>query len=414
MYDSNYYVAVDENGQPYIAHALFRSSASSDGGGRGRHKYLAKFEKFFDNGKTFYAYTQQQVQQAMNRGRNKAKYLQAKATVNARAAKYKAGQKVKSAREALSTTAKNIQNKAKYAKAKATVETRAAMYHLKKHANDSLATIKQKFAYGKAKTTVESRAAAYHIKKHATETLGDIKSQLNFRGKQIETRAGVAQREAGKAANKAVNKVNEAADKAQSQLNFRGKQIETRAGVAQREIGKAVNKATNNYIENSKEKKDLDDAEKNLNRAVEDYKHATNLSAAATKRLDSARDNMRDTSKALSDALDKYEKARGTDSELSAYYDYQSAKKASDKASNEYRTVLRSTVENNPRRTANVDKAAASVSEYTRQLQNARDKYNNSLVGWLDRNVNEAQYKASSGTTIIDKSKGKRRVYTIK
>ena len=106
MYDSNYCVAVDKNGQPYIAHALFRSSASSDDGGRGRHKYLAKFENFFNNGKAFYAYTQQQVQQATNHGRNKVKYLKAKANVDTRAAKYKAGQKVKSAREALSTAAK--------------------------------------------------------------------------------------------------------------------------------------------------------------------------------------------------------------------------------------------------------------------------------------------------------------------
>lgn len=68
MNNSNYYVAVDESGQPYIAHMQ-----PSDRGGRGRHKYMAKFENFFNNGKAFYAYTQEQVRQAMNRGQNKAK-----------------------------------------------------------------------------------------------------------------------------------------------------------------------------------------------------------------------------------------------------------------------------------------------------------------------------------------------------
>lgn len=392
MNNSNYYVGVDENGQPYIAHASSRPSASSDGGGRGRHKYMAKFENFFNNGKAFYAYTQEQVRQAMNRGRNKAK-------------------------SQLNFRAKQIKTRAGVAKRELSKAANRAKLNISKTADKARRDLEFRGKQIKTRAGVAERAinkAADHIKKHATETLGNIKSQLNFRGKQIKTRAGVAERAINKAADQVKKHGNETLGDIKSQLAFKGKQIETRAGVAQREAGKAVNKAVNNYIENSKEKKALDDAEKNLNRAVEDYKHATNLSAAATKRLDSARDNMRDTSKALSDALDKYEKARGTDDELSAYYDYQSAKKASDKASNEYRTVLRNTVENNPRHTANTDKASASIGEYTRQLQNARMKYNDSLAGLLDRNVNKAQRKNTSGHIVIDKSRGKKRVYTVK
>ena len=57
----DYIVAVDENGQPYLAHA------GENGGWKNRAtKYLGKFPNLYGNGKTAYAYTQQQLRAMQN------------------------------------------------------------------------------------------------------------------------------------------------------------------------------------------------------------------------------------------------------------------------------------------------------------------------------------------------------------
>lgn len=214
MNNSNYYIAVDESGQPYIAHMQ-----PSDRGTRGgRHKYMAKFENFFNNGKAFYAYTQEQVRQAINRGRSKAK---SQLNFRAKQIKTRAGVAKRELNKAADRAKVNIANTAD--KARRDLEFRSKQ-------------IKTRF--GVAERAINK--AASHIKKHATETLSDIKSQLNFRGKQIKTRAGVAERAINKAADQIKKHGNETLSDVKTQLNFRGKQIQTRAGVAERELNKAA------------------------------------------------------------------------------------------------------------------------------------------------------------------------------
>lgn len=236
MNNSNYYVAVDENGQPYIAHALFRSSASSDGGGRGKRggKYLMKVDNWFKNGKAAYAYTQAQVRWLMGQGRQKAKNAIDKATgVSARNKRDKLASAFRNVQQQSQGAAKNnptsramksaLQNELQRANEEygktlfgrverfiAASKVRNQIF--KDNAKKTLASIREtmsdKMKYGKAKATVETRAAAYHLKKHANDTLANVRdilskaeSQANFRGKQIATRAGVAERELNKAAN---------------------------------------------------------------------------------------------------------------------------------------------------------------------------------------------------------------------
>ena len=236
MNNSNYYVAVDENGQPYIAHALFRSSASSDGGGRGKRggKYLMKVDNWFKNGKAAYAYTQAQVRWLMGQGRQKAKNAIDKATgVSARNKRDKLATAYRNAQLQTQGVAKNnptsratksaLQNELQRANEEYGKTFLGRVEHFiaaskvrnqifKDNAKKTLASIREtmsdKMKYGKAKATVETRAAAYHLKKHANDTLANVRdilskaeSQANFRGKQIATRAGVAERELNKAAN---------------------------------------------------------------------------------------------------------------------------------------------------------------------------------------------------------------------
>ena len=66
----DYIVAVDENGQPYLAHA-------GEGGWKNRAtKYLGKFPNLYGNGKTAYAYTQQQLRAMQNYARGGARNAQ--------------------------------------------------------------------------------------------------------------------------------------------------------------------------------------------------------------------------------------------------------------------------------------------------------------------------------------------------
>jgi len=276
MNNSNYYVAVDENGQPYIAHALFRSSASSDGGGRGKRggKYLMKVDNWFKNGKAAYAYTQAQVRWLMGQGRQKAKNAIDKATgVSARNKRDKLATAYRNAQLQTQGVAKNnptsratksaLQNELQRANEEYGKTFLGRVEHFiaaskvrnqifKDNAKKTLASIREtmsdKMKYGKAKATVETRAAAYHLKKHANDTLANVRdilskaeSQANFRGKQIATRAGVAERELNKAANNVKTGAVNTANNIKSQANFRGKQIATRAGVAERELNKAAN-----------------------------------------------------------------------------------------------------------------------------------------------------------------------------
>lgn len=254
MNNSNYYVAVDENGQPYIAHALFRSSSSSDGGGRGKRggKYLMKVDNWFKNGKAAYAYTQAQVRWLMGQGRQKAKNAIDKATgVSARNKRDKLATAFRTAQQQSQGAAKDnpmsratktaLQNELQraneeYGKTllgrieRFTAASKVRNQIFKDNAKKTLASIREsmsdKMKYGKAKATVETRAAAYHLKKHANDTLANVRdilnkaeSQANFRGKQIATRAGVAEREFNKAAQNVKTGAANAANNVKTRVN---------------------------------------------------------------------------------------------------------------------------------------------------------------------------------------------------
>lgn len=61
-YNNDYYVAIDENGQPYIEHALGDRIKAAWGSKSGNSpKFLEKFPNLYGNGKDVYAYTQDQV-----------------------------------------------------------------------------------------------------------------------------------------------------------------------------------------------------------------------------------------------------------------------------------------------------------------------------------------------------------------
>ena len=66
MYNNDYIIAVDENGQAYIAHRADAGGANGAGQSTRRTKYIAKFPNLYRMGKTAYAYTQQQAE-AMRR-----------------------------------------------------------------------------------------------------------------------------------------------------------------------------------------------------------------------------------------------------------------------------------------------------------------------------------------------------------
>lgn len=250
MNNSNYYVGIDENGQPYIAHMQ-----PSDRGRRRRGgKYLMKVDNFFKNGKAAYAYTQDQVRWLMGQGRQKAKKAIDKVTgVSARNKRDKLATAFRNAQRQSQGVAKdNPMNRAtktalqnelqraneEYGKTllgrveRFTAASKVRNQIFKDNAKKTLASIREsmsnKMKYGKAKATVETRAAAYHLKKHANDTLANIRdilskaeSQANFRGKQIATRAGVAEREL----NKAANNVKTGAANAASNIKTRANEI---------------------------------------------------------------------------------------------------------------------------------------------------------------------------------------------
>ena len=60
MYDNDYIVLVDENGQPYIAHA-FGDGVKNYISNRKEHKYKQRFDNYWGPGKHAYAYTDAEV-----------------------------------------------------------------------------------------------------------------------------------------------------------------------------------------------------------------------------------------------------------------------------------------------------------------------------------------------------------------
>ena len=72
---ANYFIGIDDTGQPYIAHAMYNADAGTVGTGkqRGFKKYLQKVQDYYGKGKNLYLYTQDQVRAFANRGANKVK-----------------------------------------------------------------------------------------------------------------------------------------------------------------------------------------------------------------------------------------------------------------------------------------------------------------------------------------------------
>ena len=81
---ANYFIGIDENGQPYIAHAAETADAVGGrskfgralsnlryGASRRAKKYLQKVEGYYGKGKDLYLYTQDQVRAFANRGKRK-------------------------------------------------------------------------------------------------------------------------------------------------------------------------------------------------------------------------------------------------------------------------------------------------------------------------------------------------------
>jgi hypothetical protein len=69
---NEYYVAIDSNGEPYIAHALFgRNSGGSNS--RGSHQNVKYLEKIKDGARTRYFYTQDELRAFYNKGTKAAK-----------------------------------------------------------------------------------------------------------------------------------------------------------------------------------------------------------------------------------------------------------------------------------------------------------------------------------------------------
>ena len=80
---ANYFIGIDENGQPFIAHASLLDTAVMQRGNKIRwrdrasaraKKYLQKVEDYYGKGKNLYLYTQDQVRAFANRGAAKAKF----------------------------------------------------------------------------------------------------------------------------------------------------------------------------------------------------------------------------------------------------------------------------------------------------------------------------------------------------
>lgn len=71
MYDNDYIVLIDENGQPYIAHA-FGDRIKNYASNRKNHKYIQRFDNYWGPGKHAYAYSQAEVKM-YNAGRRLGK-----------------------------------------------------------------------------------------------------------------------------------------------------------------------------------------------------------------------------------------------------------------------------------------------------------------------------------------------------
>ena len=88
---ANYYIGIDENGQPYIAHASTDAGYGGANKQRFRYrakakakKYLQKVQDYYGKGKNLYLYTQDQVRAFANRGKKKVKEIAGDAALNAR------------------------------------------------------------------------------------------------------------------------------------------------------------------------------------------------------------------------------------------------------------------------------------------------------------------------------------------
>lgn len=152
---SNYIVLIDENGQPYIAHSLWGRVSSGaqkaygtakSGVGRGvrtAHKYLLKVG---EGAKAQYAYTKEEVDRLMGRGRQKAEEMSRKLESHAADARDKISSRSADIKDRASNAFNNARdiieaapNRAKEAAQNYSARTAAA---LKRHGSETLGAIK--------------------------------------------------------------------------------------------------------------------------------------------------------------------------------------------------------------------------------------------------------------------------------
>lgn len=179
MYDNDYIVLIDENGQPYIAHGWrdsVRSAASAarnaaSGVGRGVREKVKYIEKIVDKGKTRYFYTQDELKAFYNNTRNRASNAVNQAKNASRNA-------INNAKERVGINARQRYNQ--------------AIQNVKSYneAVNGNSQIKQDMALRSREQI--NNAATVAVNKYMNTPLGKIESFLNGTGEKIKSVAALA------------------------------------------------------------------------------------------------------------------------------------------------------------------------------------------------------------------------------
>ena len=160
---SNYYIGVDENGQPYFAHKAVPNTENAYGGKKRRNKYLQKIDNFYKNGKALYLYTQDEVRNFANHGKQKID----------KAIGISAKKKRNEARDLFNQKSDN----ARVQKARAQAYGRAQEEYSK--------SLLGKMEYAQSITKIR----AHVLKNNAKKTLGEIRSKASATKDKVVDRA---------------------------------------------------------------------------------------------------------------------------------------------------------------------------------------------------------------------------------
>lgn len=247
----DYIVAVDENGQPYLAHA------GENGGWKNRAtKYLGKFPNLYGNGKTAYAYTQQQLRAMQNYARGGLK-----SDLNKR-------KTMKNAQKEAASSLKDVEHlTGRWYKAR--IETPAEAAYDKKFAEATKKT------YDKTKLGKAENAAKEAVSNAVTK----VKSKSERMKDEFRKKSGVG----------AKDRLDDAAEK----LTEASEQVKNTGTINKRAGGQELNAAQ------QKARDDYAAASRNYKEAKEDYENS------AAGKLDKAVDNAKSKADKMKDEFRK-------------------------------------------------------------------------------------------------------------